>query len=150
MILNRLLLIFVSCVLVLASSCQGTHGHIQSYALSGSKDELVDAFLNISESNSKLEFEENTDRSGMNRPNYADIDIKANGTITLYRLHFYGGEKYWRNHLDRCILSIITINAKYGRDYGWFSSERRRYISLFDSEIISLLEDRIGSIEKLN
>lgn len=148
MILNRLISVLLSCVIVLASSCQGTHGSIQSYSVDSSKDELVDAFIKISEMNSQVEFEDKTDRSGMNRPSYADISIKANGTSTLYKLHFYGGEKYWENHPDSCVFSIIRIGAKYDKSYGWFSSEKRRFINLFESEIIPLLEERIGSVKR--
>ena len=132
-------IIAVFSVIVLCSTA-GTHGKIISFDLQKSMSQ-IESKLMAMDTLQNVEVINNTDPGGINRPGYLDCNIKLeNGEIIRYKLHFYGGEEYWKTHSEDSRLSIIYINGKSDDDFGMFDKkEKQRTINVFESTVIKKL-----------
>lgn len=130
------------------SSCQGTHGEIQAYKVRNKSMRNVE--LSILELDSRyFSIFNNTDLSGINRPGYMDIRLNQKKVIR-YKISFYGDEEEWAKNEPNCMFSIIEINGKINSEFSFFSSEKKELISIFDKEVIPLLEKKVGNIIKVD
>lgn len=148
MILDRnglILMITILCTLV---GCAGTHGKIKSYKAGVSKESAQEAIEELCRENEYLTFFDRTDNSGINRPGYFDILINIDNENTRFKLHFFGNENLWDENQHCSRFSVIEINGKLDENFGYWSSERRKGIELFEKEVVSRLETKIGLIEK--
>ena len=144
-ILNKYYYIIIG-VLTLLSSCQGTHGKIQSYSSMCSVFEMKNIFNEIDSLHVGVEFQDSTDNSGLNRPGYCDISISEENIITYYKINFFHNEEYWKNHPDDCRFAIIEINGTINSEFGWNSSEKEEGLSLFNRLVVPELEKSCGKI----
>ncbi|MNE26191.1 hypothetical protein D3C80_1195470 [compost metagenome] len=89
--------------------------------------------------NSEVQIINNTDDSGINRPEYFDITVHKEGIKWVFKLHWRAGDAYLQHKKDLTSIGLIEINNKYDADFSLFSSERRKGIKIFEQEIIEKL-----------
>jgi len=134
-------------ILILLSACQGTHGKIKSYTNKSSKNEVKVGMESVGRNVANITFFNDTDDSGIDRSGYIDILIETPKIRKKYKVHFYGGEKYWEENPNFCRFSIIKINGNTNKQFGILSKDKRIAIELFEREFIPHLEKIIGEIE---
>ena len=136
-------LLYISFIFIMMS-CQGTDGEIQRYKTSKSMKYVETSILSLD--NDYVSVFNNTDFSGINRPGYMDIRLNKDKSIR-YKIAFYGNEEEWKR-ASNCMFSVIKINGKINSQFSFFSSEKKELISIFDTEVIPLLEKEVGKIKK--
>lgn len=143
-------LLIVAVGLFCFCSCAGTHGKIKSYEINSSKNEVKKAMIKIAEGMDNITFYDNTDDSGIKRKGYIDIKIETDKLNRNYKIHFYGGEKFWEENPNFCIFSIIKINGSTDKQFGIWSKDKRISIELFENEFLPKLENMLGKVEPKN
>ena len=130
-----LLLIF------LIHSCAGTHGYIQRYQFSTSKDILEQAIRSVLKNNTGFlqpdQITKNTDDSG-----YMTIFIKLEGDKYGYRIRYYGDEEHWKeSKSSEIFIASARVNGIGGINSNESMTEelKAKLLRVFEEHFIDLV-----------
>tara|TARA_Y100000589_G_C26609303_1_gene409590 strand:- start:62 stop:493 length:432 start_codon:yes stop_codon:yes gene_type:complete len=121
----------------------GTHGKIVSFELNSGKAEIEKKLLGLN--SDKIKVKNLPNYGNIERPGYMSYENQnyRPGVDVKYTLHFYGGQEYYDQHPNNCILSIIYIDEINGKNlHGLVDLDEDDLIEHFQETVIEKLTNK--------